>query len=173
LTVTEQEIARLESLIKDVVHPDDIGIIVDNIGVDNDFSAVYTSNTAMHTGFVQVGLEPGHRISSYEYIRRIKKRVAQEMSEFPDMDLRDAIQRIAVETPSYGRRRATVELRRRNWTVNPKSIVLLWRALICRGWIAAVDTLMLFQFRSRQINLDASLLTGGSRVPVFGGIRLS
>ena len=29
----------------------------------------------MHTGFVQVGLKPGHRIGSYEYIRQIKKRV--------------------------------------------------------------------------------------------------
>ena len=31
----------------------------------------------------------------------------------PDMDLRDAIQRIALEWPSYGRRRSTAELRRR------------------------------------------------------------
>ena len=31
----------------------------------------------------------------------------------PDMDLRDAIQRIALEWPSYGRRRLTAELRRR------------------------------------------------------------
>jgi len=32
----------------------------------------------------------------------------------PDMDLRDAIQRIALEWPSYGRRRITAELRRRS-----------------------------------------------------------
>jgi hypothetical protein len=31
----------------------------------------------------------------------------------PDMDLRDAIQRIALEWPSYGRPRITAELRRR------------------------------------------------------------
>ena len=30
----------------------------------------------------------------------------------PDMDLRDAIQRIALEWPSYGRPRITAELRR-------------------------------------------------------------
>jgi NAD(P)-dependent dehydrogenase (short-subunit alcohol dehydrogenase family) len=34
------------------------------------------------------------------------------------MDLRDAIQRIALEWPSYGRPRITAELRRRGWTVN-------------------------------------------------------
>ena len=32
-----------------------------------------------------------------------------------DMDLRDAIQRIALEWPSYGRPRITAELRRRGW----------------------------------------------------------
>ena len=43
----------------------------------------------------------------------------------PDMDLRDAIQRIALEWPSYGRRRITAELRRRGWTVNPKRVYRL------------------------------------------------
>ena len=35
------------------------------------------------------------------------------------MDLRHAIQRIALEWPSYGRPRITAELRRQDWTVNP------------------------------------------------------
>jgi len=43
----------------------------------------------------------------------------------PDMDLRDAIQRVAVEWPSYGRRRMTAELRRQGWTVNPKRVYRL------------------------------------------------
>jgi hypothetical protein len=34
-----------------------------------------------------------------------------------DMDLRDAIQRIALEWPSYGRPRVTAELRRQGWRV--------------------------------------------------------
>ena len=38
------------------------------------------------------------------------------------MDLRDAIQRIALEWPSYGRRRITRELHRRGWTVNSKRV---------------------------------------------------
>ena len=37
-----------------------------------------------------------------------------------DTELRDAIQRVALEWSSYGRRRLTQELRRRGWTVNPK-----------------------------------------------------
>jgi transposase InsO family protein len=41
------------------------------------------------------------------------------------MDLRDAIQRIALEWPSYGRPRIAAELRRRGWTVNPKRVYRL------------------------------------------------
>jgi len=40
-----------------------------------------------------------------------------------DMDLRDAIQRVALEWPSYGRPRITAELRRRGWKVDRKSVV--------------------------------------------------
>jgi putative transposase len=51
----------------------------------------------------------------------------------PDMDLRDAIQRIALEWPSYGRPRITAELRRRGWTVNPKRVYRILREdnLLC------------------------------------------
>jgi transposase InsO family protein len=50
-----------------------------------------------------------------------------------DMDLRDAIQRIALQWPSYGRPRITAELRRRAWQVNPKRVYRLLREdnLLC------------------------------------------
>jgi multidrug efflux pump subunit AcrB len=103
LKVTEKEVAKLESLIKNTVRPEDLAIIVDNIGVDNGFSAVYTSNAAMHTGFVQVGLQPDHRIGSYEYIRRIKKLMAREMPEltpfFSTGSLVDAVVSMGAPAP--------------------------------------------------------------------------
>ena len=51
----------------------------------------------------------------------------------PHMDLRDAIQRIALEWPSYGRPRITEELRRQDWTVSPKLVYRLMREdnLLC------------------------------------------
>ncbi len=53
----------------------------------------------------------------------------------PDMDLRDAIQRIALEWPSYGRRRIRAELRRQGWTVNSKRVHRLMYEdnLLCVG----------------------------------------
>jgi len=40
----------------------------------------------------------------------------------PDLDLRDEIQRIALEFPSYGWPRITAELKRRGWEVNHKRV---------------------------------------------------
>jgi len=103
LTVTEHEVRSLERLIKNTVVPEDLSIIVDNIGVDNGFSAVYTSNAAMHTGFVQVGLKPEHRIGSYEYIARLKRRLADEMPEitpfFSTGSLVDAVVSMGAPAP--------------------------------------------------------------------------
>jgi putative transposase len=49
------------------------------------------------------------------------------------MELRDAIQGIALKWPCYGRPRVTAELRRQGWTVNPKRVYRLMREdnLLC------------------------------------------
>jgi transposase InsO family protein len=62
-----------------------------------------------------------------------------------DMELRDAIQRIALEMPSYGRPRMTAELRRRGWRVNPKRVYRLLREdnLLCvrrRKFVVTTDS---------------------------------
>ena len=51
----------------------------------------------------------------------------------PDTRLRDAIQRIALEFPSYGWPRMTAELKRRGWAVNHKRVYRLMRQdnLLC------------------------------------------
>ena len=63
----------------------------------------------------------------------------------PDMELRDAIQRIALEWPSYGRPRITAELRRQGWIVNPKRVYRLMREdnLLCvrkRKFVVTTDS---------------------------------
>lgn len=62
-----------------------------------------------------------------------------------DMALRDAIQRVALEFPSYGRRRMTAELKRRGWAVNHKRVYRLMREdhLLCvrkRKFIVTSDS---------------------------------
>ena len=68
--------AKVENLIRQVVSPEDLGMIVSNIGSTPDFSAIYTTNSAMHTAFVQVSLKEDHKVGSYEYMARVKQRIA-------------------------------------------------------------------------------------------------
>jgi transposase InsO family protein len=63
----------------------------------------------------------------------------------PDMDLRDAIQRVALDWSTYGRRRMTEELRRRGWTVNHKRVHRIMREdnLLClrkRKFVVMTDS---------------------------------
>jgi len=56
-----------------------------------------------------------------------------EKSAPGDMDLRDAMQKVALEWPSYGSRRMARELRARGWNVNRKRVQRLMREdnLLC------------------------------------------
>jgi transposase InsO family protein len=62
-----------------------------------------------------------------------------------DVDLRDAIQRIALAFPCYGRRRITAELKRRGWAVNHKRVGRIMREdnLLClrrRRFVVTTDS---------------------------------
>ena len=66
-------------------------------------------------------------------------------SEEADMDLRDEIQRIALEWPCYGWRRVAAELRRRGWVVNHKRVrrILQEDNLLClrrRKFVMTTDS---------------------------------
>ena len=79
--VTERKIEEVERLIREVVPPEELGMIVSNIGAAPGFSAIYTPNSGMHTAFVQVSLNPDHKVGSYEYMARVKRRLARDLPE--------------------------------------------------------------------------------------------
>ena len=63
----------------------------------------------------------------------------------PDLDLRDEIQRIALEFPSYGWPRITAELKRRGWEANHKRVYRIMREdnLLClrrRKFVVTTDS---------------------------------
>jgi putative transposase len=65
---------------------------------------------------------------------------------FPvEMELRDAMQQIALECPAYGYRRITRELNRRGWAVNHKRVLRLMRQdnLLClrrKSFVVTTDS---------------------------------
>jgi multidrug efflux pump subunit AcrB len=81
LEVTDKYIARAEDDIRAVIPKNDLQMIVSNIGITPDLSAIYTTNSAMHTAFVQVNLTENHRVGSYEYMERVRRKLANDLPE--------------------------------------------------------------------------------------------
>ncbi len=79
LELSNKYIAQVEDEIRQVIPDHDLGMIVSNIGITPDLSAIYTSNSSMDTAFVQVSLNEGHQFGSYEYMRRVRKKLARDM----------------------------------------------------------------------------------------------
>ena len=81
LEVSDKYVARLEDDIRSVIPKSDLKMIVSNIGITPDLSAIYTTNAAMHTAFVQVNLTEDHKIGSYEYMERVRRKLANDLPE--------------------------------------------------------------------------------------------
>ncbi len=103
ISVTENEIAKVEALIRGVIPESDLGMILSNIGATPDFSAIYTTNSAQHTAFVQVRLKDDHAVGSYEYMARLKRRIAEDMPElntyFQSGGMVDAVLNLGLPAP--------------------------------------------------------------------------
>jgi multidrug efflux pump subunit AcrB len=74
-------IAQVEKIIHETVRPKDLGMIVSNIGVYPDLSAIYTTNASMDTAFVQTSLKQDSSLGSYAYMARVRERLSREMPE--------------------------------------------------------------------------------------------
>jgi multidrug efflux pump subunit AcrB len=81
LEVSNDYIAKVENVIRGVVRPKDLDMIVSNIGVYPDLSAIYTTNASMDTAFVQISLKEHHSIGSYEYMQRVRDKLSRDMPE--------------------------------------------------------------------------------------------
>jgi multidrug efflux pump subunit AcrB len=81
LEVTDKYIARVEEDIRSVIPKNELQMIVSNIGITPDLSAIYTTNSAMHTAFVQVNLAEEHKVGSYEYMERVRQKLASDLPQ--------------------------------------------------------------------------------------------
>jgi hydrophobic/amphiphilic exporter-1 (mainly G- bacteria), HAE1 family len=81
IELTEHYIKQVEDDVRQVVPPNELGMIVSNIGLTTDFSAIYTPNSAPHTAFVQVSLKEGHKTGSYEYMKEVRRKLSQDLPQ--------------------------------------------------------------------------------------------
>jgi multidrug efflux pump subunit AcrB len=103
IEITEQEVKEVEDLVRRLVEPHDLRLIVSNIGSTPGFSSIYTSNSASHTAYVQVGLVDDHRVGSYEYMQKVRAAIQTEMPElttyFQSGGLVDAVLNLGLPAP--------------------------------------------------------------------------
>jgi multidrug efflux pump subunit AcrB len=103
IEVTNDEVERVENLIRSVIPADELNIIVSNIGATGDISAIYTTNSAPHTAFVQVSLKEGHKVGSYEYMDRVRGKLSRDMPQlttyFQSGGLVDAVLNLGLPAP--------------------------------------------------------------------------
>ena len=101
--LSEQYIKQVEGIVREIVPPNELGMIVSNIGITTDFSAIYTPNSAPHTGFVQVSLKEDHKVGSYEYMAKVRRKVGQELPQlstyFQSGGLVDAVLNMGMPAP--------------------------------------------------------------------------
>ena len=81
IELTDQLVGKVEDIVRQVVQEKDLKIIVSNIGITPGFSSILTPNSAPHTAFVQVGLNEGHRLSSFAYMSRVRERMRRELPQ--------------------------------------------------------------------------------------------
>jgi multidrug efflux pump subunit AcrB len=103
LEVTAEEVEKVEDLIRQIVPPAELGTIVSNVGITQDISAIYTTNSAPHTAFVQVSLKEGARTGSREYMNRVRHRLRDELPNltayFQSGGLVDAVVNLGLPAP--------------------------------------------------------------------------
>ncbi len=103
IELTNALFARVEAVVRQVVPTDELELIVANLGVNGDISSIYSPNSGPHTGFMQVALKTEHRVGSYEYMSRMKRRLDAELPElsvyFQSGGLVDAVLNMGMAAP--------------------------------------------------------------------------
>ncbi len=103
IEMTDQYVAKVEDLIRHEVEPKDLKLVVSNIGVVPDFSALYTTNSGPYTATVQVALNEPHHLSSFEYMDRVRKAIAAQLPDvrtfFSSGSMVDAILNMGMPAP--------------------------------------------------------------------------
>lgn len=103
LELTDKLVGQVEQIVRDIVPQKELKIVVSNIGVTPGFSSIYTPNSGPHTAFVQVGLEDGHKLSSFEYMNLVRAKLRHDLPQldayFQTGGLVDAVLNLGMPAP--------------------------------------------------------------------------
>jgi multidrug efflux pump subunit AcrB len=81
LELTDKLVGQAEEIIRQTVSRQDLKIIVSNIGITPGFNSILNPNSCPSTAVIQVGLNKGHSLSSFQYMDRVRQKLQQQLPE--------------------------------------------------------------------------------------------
>ncbi len=81
IEVSDDYVGKVETIIRQVVAPADMGMIVSNIGATPSISSIYSPNASMENAFVEVSLTEDHKVGSYVYIDKVRAALAAQLPQ--------------------------------------------------------------------------------------------
>ena len=85
LEVTERLITQVEDYIKKTIDPEDLKLVISEIGVTADWSAAYTPNSGPQDAILKIQLTPERSKTSQEYIRILRAGLSKD-PRFTDLE---------------------------------------------------------------------------------------
>src|SRR5208282_753221 len=103
LEVTQALAQRVERVIREVIPPNEIGTVVENLGLAPSISAIYSSNSGEDTGEIMTTLQPGHQGSTFRYMdilrRELPRKVPEVTAFFSSGSIIDAVLNFGLPAP--------------------------------------------------------------------------
>ncbi len=81
IELTTQLARRLEALIRKTIPPDELDMVVSNIGLAPSISAIYSPNAAEDSGFLEVELTEHHKKPTAYYVDQVKRLLQRQLPE--------------------------------------------------------------------------------------------
>src|SRR6266478_2388774 len=84
LETSEQIFSRVEDVIREVVPPNDLAMVLDNIGIPQGINLAFSDNSTISSadGEILISLKPDHRGSTPAYMKTLRQKLA---ANFPDL----------------------------------------------------------------------------------------
>jgi multidrug efflux pump subunit AcrB len=103
IELTQEYVKQVEGIIRHVVPKNELQMVISNIGIKDGFSVIYTPNSAPYTAFVQASLKEGHKTGSYEYMKRVREQIQNQLPQlttyFQSGGLVDAVLNLGLPAP--------------------------------------------------------------------------
>ena len=81
IELTTEMARQIEAIVRKVIPPDDLDMVVSNIGIAPSLSAIYSPNAAQDSGFIQVELKSGHQYPTKYYVAQLKRLLPMQLSD--------------------------------------------------------------------------------------------